>query len=291
MSKIINFHEVLDPVWFEKNILYLKNRYRIITTSELYAFYYEGHSMHNTCMITVDDGHISSYTIIYPILVKHQVPAVFFVSPEIAKREASVNFWFQELDDYDQEKLTPISQQYIEELKEENITGNSLINQMSVETIWKVIHTYQKLYSIGAKPPENMTVNQIKEIDSGGLVEIGAHTLTHPFLANETDIRSKEEIQLSIRQLEEILQHPILTFAYPNGRQFQDWGEREINYLKETSVKLAFSTSHRDFTASDSVYAIPRYGITIGSLFFIKLKLLLGERYLHIKQTLKKVCS
>lgn len=66
--------------------------------------------------------------------------------------------------------------------------------------------------------------------------------------------------------------------------------EDEINYLKETSVKLAFSTSHRDFTASDNAYAIPRYGITLGSLFFIKLKLLLGERYLQIKQTLKKVC-
>jgi peptidoglycan/xylan/chitin deacetylase (PgdA/CDA1 family) len=288
MNKIINFHEVNDAEWFEMVIIYLKNKYKIITAKELYAYYYNGYSMSNACLITVDDGHISSYNVIYPILKKHQVPAVFFVSPEISKRGNSANFWFQELYDYDKDKLTQIMKRCMRESDIQKTTEKSLIDRMPVDTIWDIIFEYQRQYSVKPKSTQNMSAEQVKEIDKEGLVEIGAHTLSHPFLANETDERSREEIQFSISMLEEILQHPVLLFAYPNGRPVHDWGEREIGYLKETSVKLAFSTFHRDFTYSDDVYAIPRYGLTKGSLFFIKLRLLLGEYYLLLKKTIKK---
>lgn len=286
MNKVINFHEVTDIVWFEAVVMYLKNRYKMITSEELYAFYYCGKKLHNSCLITVDDGHISSYDVIYPILKKHQVPAIFFVSPEIARREKAVNFWFQELYGYDKEKLMQISKIYIDELNSQKINVSG-VDGATVDVIWKIIHEYQKQHSVKPKSPQNMTVEQIKEIDRGGLVEIGAHTLYHPFLANETDATSREEILFSIAQLETMLQRPIHTFAYPNGRPALDWGKREVEYLKETSVTLAFSTDHHDFSLSDHAYAIPRYGLTYGALFFIRLKLFLGKYYSGIKKVIK----
>lgn len=72
-----------------------------------------------------------------------------------------------------------------------------------------------------------MTAEQIRQIDREGLVDIGAHTLTHPILANETDLRAEEEICSSITRLEAMLGHPVLTFAYPNGVPGVNFGARE----------------------------------------------------------------
>lgn len=284
MNKVINFHDVKDAAWFEKVVGYLKRKYSMISARDLYDFYYNKKKLHNACLITVDDGHSSSYEIIYPILKKHHVPAIFFVSPKIAKREEVTNFWFQEIEGYDEDKLLQIGGEYLDLGKS---TYSEWIKTMKIDDIWKIISKYQELCSASPKTPQNMTVEQIRQIDKEGLVEIGAHTLAHPILANETRERAKEEIVSSINQLGEMLQHPILTFAYPNGRPVLDFGEREELILKDTSVKLAFSTRPHNFSKSDDVLAIPRYGLTIGSLNFIKLKLFLGRYYPLLRRITK----
>ena len=284
MNKIITFHEVKDSVWFETVVKYLKNKYNIITAKQLYEFYYNHKPLKNACLITVDDGHSSSYDVIYPILKKYNVPAIFFVSPEIAERKNATDFWFQEIKDYDNEKLLNIIKTHFNRQNVEK-DYKILIENETIDNIWKIISKYQELYPVIQKEPQNMTTKQILQIDKEGLVEIGAHTLTHPFLAKETDVRAKEEIHSSIKQLEEILGHPVLTFAYPNGRPILDFGEREMRFLKETSVKLAFSTYPHNFSSSDDAFAIPRYGLSYGSLPFIKMKLFLGKYYMYFRKT------
>ena len=289
MNKIITFHEVNDSVWFETVIKYLKTKYNIITSKQLYKFYYSGKPLKNACLITVDDGHSSSYDVIYPILKKYSVPAIFFVSPEIAKQENATNFWFQEIRDYDRKKLVDIIKMYSNNPDNPEKDYSVLIKNETVDNIWKVISKYQELYSVIRKEPQNMIIQQILQIDKEGLVEIGAHTLTHPLLAKETDIRAKKEIQSSVKQLEEILGHSILTFAYPNGRPILDFGEREKQFLRETSVKLAFSTYSHSFSLSNDAFAIPRYGLTYGSLPFIKMKLFLGNYWLLFRTIYQKI--
>ncbi len=289
MSKVINFHEIHDADWFERVIVYLKKKYQMINANHLYDYYYGGAKLHNTCLITVDDGHLSSYEVIYPILKKHRVPAIFFVSPLIAQREENLNFWFQEISNYDSSRMKEI---FCEEIALNYDTHQSLrsnLSKLSVDDIWKIIRAYQVKCNVPPKAPQNMTVEQIRQIDSEGLVEIGAHTLFHPFLANESENRATKEITKSIAQLENILQHPIRTFAYPNGTPYKDFGEREISILKTTSIKLAFSTKAHNISRSDNRYIVPRYGLTCGSLSFIRIKLLLGKYYKPISNLLKSM--
>lgn len=286
MNKVINFHELHDPVWFEKVVVYLKNRYTMVGSRDLYEYYYNHTPLRNACLITVDDGHSTSYDVIYPVLKKHKVPAIFFVSPEIAKREEAVNFWFQEIRGYDEDKLRKIAFDFL------NITPTEaeiqyIFDKTSIDNMWEIISRYRKLYHVEPKAAMNMTVEQIRQIDKEGLVEIGAHTLTHPFLARETVERSMNEIKGSISQLEGLLQHPVFTFAYPNGRPVLDFGEREMQMLTDTSIKLAFSTRPHNFSMSDDVFAIPRYGLSCGSMNFVKLKLFLGKYYPLLRCALK----
>ena len=78
---------------------------------------------------------------------------------------------------------------------------------------------------------------------ASGLVTIGAHTINHPVLKNESDTGCRYEIAESVKQLELILEKPVKYLAYPNGRLHLDFGEREMNYLKESNIALYFQLS------------------------------------------------
>src|SRR4051812_40576414 len=106
MNKIVNFHVVSDPVWFEEVILFLKSRYKMISIQSLHEYMSGSVEAGNLCHITVDDGDNTFYENIYPVLKKHKVPASLFVSPKIC--EGKCNFWFQEISGYDQRKLREI---------------------------------------------------------------------------------------------------------------------------------------------------------------------------------------
>ena len=69
MNKIINFHAVNNSEWFENVIVYLKQKYDVVGIKQLYDHYYNGKTLRNACLITVDDGHLSSAEVIYPCLL------------------------------------------------------------------------------------------------------------------------------------------------------------------------------------------------------------------------------
>lgn len=62
-----------------------------------------------------------------------------------------------------------------------------------------------------------MNGEQLKALTASGHVEIGGHTLTHPRLSKLAPEQQAHEIRENKRQLEALLGHPLLSFAYPYG--------------------------------------------------------------------------
>ena len=60
-----------------------------------------------------------------------------------------------------------------------------------------------------------MNGEQIKALVASGHVEVGGHTLTHPRLSELSPERQAHEIRENKRQLEALLGHSLLSFAYP----------------------------------------------------------------------------
>jgi len=283
MNKTINFHDVKDIVWFDKTINILKNKYTLVSAQDLESYYYHKKVLKNTCHITVDDGDISFYTIIYPILKKYDVPATLFVSPKVLAEHS--NFWFQEIRGYSSEFKEWIANYLKLELEPlDKYSVVSILKNLKIYDIWNIIDSYKKEYNIEDKKPQNMNIDQLLEVENSGLVTIGAHTLQHPILHNETYNASEHEIIESINLLSNILNHEIKYFAYPNGQPNIDFSIREMNILKKVNCKLAFSTESKNFTLKDNPFSIPRYGLSYGNESFIKMKLLFGEYWEKIKK-------
>ncbi len=290
MNRIINFHDVRDSIWLEKTINILQKKYNIISSKEILNYYYSGQKINNTALITVDDGDLTFYEVMYPVFKKYNIPAIIFVSPLSLKREQLTNFWFQEIRNCDRKEVVDLAIKTIDNIKDKrDDKEHNFFSQLKIDDIIKVIDQYKQENNIPKLPPQNMTAEQIKEIDREGLITIGAHTVWHPFLASEEDERAKWEIEKSIEDLSSLLGHPIEFFAYPNGRPIKDFGEREKEILKRTTVKLAFSTEHKNFKKTSDKYAIPRYGLSYGSPFFIKLKLFMGANFERLKKIINKI--
>lgn len=160
---------------------------------------------------------------------------------------------------------------------------------MQINQIQEIIKRYRKLTNTPGKSFQNMTVNNLKEVNKSGLVTIGAHTINHPVLKNEDDLTSKYEISESISQLSILLNHKIKYFSYPNGIPGIDFSEREMTYLKESSIQLAFTTEARNFSFSDDKTCIPRIGISNREkMLYFRTKLYLGSKWETITRSKPK---
>ncbi|CAJ1930385.1 hypothetical protein CKOHBEJN_04335 [Aeromonas hydrophila] len=73
-----------------------------------------------------------------------------------------------------------------------------------------------------------MNGEQLKALTASGHVEIGGHTLTHPRLSKLAPEQQAHEIQENKRQLEALLGHPLLSFAYPYGDMDESAKEQAI---------------------------------------------------------------
>jgi len=85
-----------------------------------------------------------------------------------------------------------------------------------------------------------LSVDEIQALDNSGHVEIGGHTLSHAKL-DELDAEAQaKEIRENKRALEDILGHPILSFAYPFG------------YLNESAKTQVQEAGYAYAVATDS---------------------------------------
>ena len=254
-NTIILLHEIYDPNWLDNAFKILKRNYNMITAEELENYYYNSANLKNSCHVTFDDGDLSFYDNILPVVRKHKIPVSTYVSPLMAAEKK--NFWFQEVKGYNDEKMIEIINQVTNNknyIQRQSV--KPFLKTLKLDVIWEIIRLYQKETNEPPKKPMNMTINQLREVKSSGLVEIGAHTLNHPILINENDDFAKMEIEKSIDFLGDILNIGIKYFAYPNG----NYSNREIEILRNKGIKLAFSTKRGKISLENNKYSIPRSG-------------------------------
>lgn len=286
MAKIINFHDIYDRKWFEDTLDVIQDQYEVVPFGEIKNFYKGKVKSNDISHLTVDDGHISTYSLIYPVLKERGLTASIFVSPKII--EEQINFWYFECGDYNKEKLriciSEVLEIPIEKLKE--VYPRSLMKVLRLDQNWEIIKLYQQKYDEPTKPGQYINVNQLVELEKSSVFEIGAHTMNHPILANENDEIAAYEIKTSIEELGKLLNRKITTFAYPNGSIDLDFGSREMRYLQEAEVDYAFSFEFKSLSEKDNLLSIPRYGLYHGNKDFVRKKLKYGSIWEPMKKLL-----
>ncbi len=86
--------------------------------------------------------------------------------------------------------------------------------------------------------PNNLDIWQLKEIAKSGLVEIGAHTMDHSYLAGLPLKKVRYEVEESKKYLEKLLGIKIVSFAYPYGA----FDNQAIDVVKKAGFQSAVTT-------------------------------------------------
>ncbi len=284
-SIVLTFHNVTDAAWFEQCLRLIGRFYQFATIDTLADAVEQKRCLRSKCFVTFDDGEKSFYEVAYPVLQKMNIPATIFVSPQNIREGGS--FWFQCLRDIPDEDMRKSIAFILP-------NGAELVKRYSVLAILKTL-PLQTIHAIieTAKPgvlaiTRNINEEELRKLSADPLITIGAHTLTHPILANEVDVEARIQIQESVSQLSQLLGYPVRYFAYPNGSKSLDYGKREIDALKQTSVRLAFSTNVGFVGSRPMPYEINRVGLTLGSQWHVLWKILFPQAFNRLRKLFVK---
>jgi peptidoglycan/xylan/chitin deacetylase (PgdA/CDA1 family) len=289
------FHNIPSKEWFEGVISTIENVYDFVTIHEVRDYFHEGKKYKNRCLVTFDDGHKTVYENAYPVLKKKRIPATIFVSPKIVKGQT--NYWFQELyhigKHVDEMAIKKVIAEHkgcdMEDIRDFMLYPIFLC--MKYNDIHSILEKLKKENDIEIRKDLNLKQDHLKEMKDSNLITFGAHSMNHPVLKNEDEEVVRSEIGDSIEGLSEILGSEICFFAYPNGTEGLDQGERERRILKENSIELAFTTDPGNYYKGTDPLNIPRVGYTMtrrDTSFWILEKLYFPRAWENVRFLLKK---
>ena len=107
------------------------------------------------------------------------------------------------------------------------------------------------------KPVPLMSRQQVKALHDSGLVEIGGHTMTHPFLSKLSESEQRKEISRNKLELEELLGEQLVSFAYPYG----DHDTQSKQIVHQCGYQFAVATNSGPLLMHQDPYQIRRIAI------------------------------
>jgi len=258
---ILLYHRVADlpldplllsvtPAHFEEHLQVLSRITKPLSLRALVRSLRSDEVAPHGVVITFDDGAADNLHNAKPLLERYDIPATVFVATEYSKGERE--FWWDEL-----ERLLLVPQEPREQLYQQ--LGESLRSLPSTQR-FEILDELQRSSGLGSTPRQShraLTHEEIRQLADGGLVEIGAHTVTHPVLSAIPVAQQQQEISESKFQLEEILNQPVESFAYPYGTR-EDYTRDSVEIVKQTNFSCACSNFTGVVQPRTSLYELPR---------------------------------
>jgi peptidoglycan/xylan/chitin deacetylase (PgdA/CDA1 family) len=109
--------------------------------------------------------------------------------------------------------------------------------------------------------PGRLTPSRVTELGHVPLVELGAHAVRHRYLDELHEQEIVEEVKRSKVELEDLVQLPVHTFAYPHGAYDRRVRGAVVQAGYSSAVAVKNAVSH----AADDPFAIARWTVTWGT--------------------------
>jgi len=103
-----------------------------------------------------------------------------------------------------------------------------------------------------------LTTQKLRTLHQAGMT-IGAHTVTHPILAQLDTQEARQEITASKAELETLLQQPVRLFAYPNGKPERDYLPEHAAMAREAGFSAAVATHWGVSARTTDRWQLPRF--------------------------------
>jgi peptidoglycan/xylan/chitin deacetylase (PgdA/CDA1 family) len=243
---------VVSPERFAEQLAVLRRHAHPMGFAELARARAAGKLPRNAVAVTFDDGYADNLHYARPLLAAHDVPATVFLATGSAGR--GLPFWWDEVERL---ILGPHSLPGSLHLDGSAVGFHRAIaadvraprdaaaergwlaeggegdgRQAFFLELWRwfaELDPAQRANALGQlreatglpddpAGPRGLTAAEVAQLAEGGLVAVGAHTVTHPMLPTLSPERQREEIVQSKADAEALVGRPVTAFSYPHGR-------------------------------------------------------------------------
>ena len=283
------------PQHFRQHLEVLRKKGYPIHLQQITQSLRDGKSLLPGVVVTFDDGYADNLYNARPLLKRYDVPATVFVTAGYVG--SNREFWYDDLeriflspgplpevlrlsvegkpyqwelgpaDDYDNETYQSFRDWNVS--RKENPTMRHLIYRSIFEILrplpdarrqntldylrqWAGVNTIQR------PTHRTLSADELVRLANGGLIEIGAHTVSHPVLATMPLDLQKEEISHSKTRLEKILGRRVSSFAYPFGGR-SHYTDETVAAVREFGFESACSSFAGIVCRGTDRWQLPRF--------------------------------
>jgi peptidoglycan/xylan/chitin deacetylase (PgdA/CDA1 family) len=253
-----------DAATFAAHMDLLAAHFRPLSLSEAVARLARGDLPARAVCVTFDDGYANNCEVALPILRSRAIPATVFVAPGFLNGGRMFNDTIIEAVRCAGSRLDL----HADGLGEFQLPDAAARVKAIDTIITRIKHVEPRARldvadriaaAAGGNLPTSLMMSdaQVRALHAAG-IEIGAHTMSHPILTQIDLPTARDEIVSSKRVLEEMIDAPVKTFAYPNGRPVRDYGPTHVALAREAGFECAVSTAWGAATMRSDLLQIPR---------------------------------
>jgi peptidoglycan/xylan/chitin deacetylase (PgdA/CDA1 family) len=274
---ILAFHRVLpqgDPLFpdipdarrFRQILTWLKGWFNVLPLDAAVNRLSSGALPERAAAITFDDGYADNFTQALPLLREQGLPATFFVATGFLDGGRMWNDTIIEAIRRCNEDVVDLSAIGLPALPIASLAERRAAIERCIDALkyrplsQRLANAEQVAVAARVKPPDDlmMTSAQVQALHSSGM-QVGAHTVSHPILTRLSNDDARKEIAGSRAKLEEILDAPVPSFAYPNGKAGDDYAEEHAALVRELGFSYGVSTNPGAAGKGSDLMQLPRF--------------------------------
>jgi peptidoglycan/xylan/chitin deacetylase (PgdA/CDA1 family) len=284
----------VTPQHFAEHLEVLQKYARVVSLQQLTQELDAGKSVDRSIAITFDDGYGDNLLNGKPILEKYNTPATVFIANGYVEQKQE--YWWDELEklflqpgtlpeklaltinnhDYQWELGEAASYSQADYQHHRGWYAQGKTDPTPRHTIYRSV--WQLMLPLLAEEQQQileqlrtwaginletrptyrpLNLAELPILEEGNLIEVGSHTVMHPFLSALPISRQRQEIQEGKTRLEEILEHSVSSFAYPYG----NYSQETLTLVKEAGFARACSTISTGVRQKSDRFQLPRVEI------------------------------
>ena len=283
----------VSPRHFAEHLEVLKHFAPILSLTSLGKALRDGNLPDGGIAITFDDGYADNLYAAAPLLERRSAPATVFIAT--GQLDSKREFWWDELErlllqpgvlpgtllltinDADYRWSLGRAAVYSEadfhhDTHRQAWEGEQKSRLRLYHSIWEILlplpqqAQYEALDqllhwscrdSVERSSQRTLTIEEIDTLTRGELINVGAHTITHPILPAHSVAYQREEIFQSKTRLEGITGAPVTCFAYPHG----DYSKSTAALIREAGFDCACTTDEATIWRFTDPFLMPRLAV------------------------------
>lgn len=254
---------------FEAHMEIVARHFSPVTVEDVAAFAQRRRELPRRAVaVTFDDGFADNHDVALPILNRYGIPASFYIMVNAVEKGmlpwyCRIRFAFNTTRRpqwTNPEKTRTYELQFPDQRNAARAAAwdwGAMLTGNAQEEFVREVEEALEIKPVSGRSTFMMSWEQVRSLKKAGHT-IGAHTLSHPNVAQVSEDSARSEIVGSKKKVEEQIGEPVEHFSYPHPALNPQWSKETLKITREAGFKSAVLTACGPVRPGDEPLALKR---------------------------------